>query len=185
MTLRVSLRTAADVAEARRLSQFVTEKELVPAQEIPASTGLFSLLPGTPWLGQCVANWGGHELRCLVEVPGDAVRLRSEGAWTGDVYGCLRPVDLRGGAPTWSSFDSRRQAAWASPGGIGAEDAVFLARIDFSDARPSALLAVPKGLWAFLVRRADEGAETVALLVETMEFCPRHPRKARQGVEHG
>ena len=175
MTLKIAVRTPADAAEARRLVRVATESELVQAQADPASTGLFSVLPGTAWLGQCVANWCEHELRCLVEVIGDAFRLRSRGAWTAEVYGCLREIDVRGRPPTWKYFDSRRRAAWETPGGTGPADAALLARINFSDDRPTAVLAVPRGISAILVRRADEGPEAIPLICEALEFRPRRP----------
>ena len=175
MTLKVALQTPADVAKARRLVQAAAENELVRAQEHPASTGLFSLLPGTAWLGQCVANWGGHELRCMVEAAGDALRLSSRGAWTAEIYRCLRRIHVRRGPPTWNYFDSRLRSRWETPGGTGPADAVLLDRIEFSPGRPVAVLAIPKGTGALLIRRADEGAEAVGLVCEALKFHPRQP----------
>jgi len=174
MTLKVAMLTPADVAKAERMVRSAAENEL-RSGDIAVSSGLFSVLPGTAWLGQCVANWGGHELRCLVAAGGDAMRLGSEGTWMAEVYGCLRRIDVLRAPPTWNYFDSRRRAAWERPGGTGSGDAVFLTSVSFSDDRPTALLASPSWIGGFLVRRADQGPDALPLVCEIMRFHPRRP----------
>ncbi len=168
MTLKVVVRTPQCAAEACRLVRAGGERELTPAGRTPASTGLFSLLPGTAWPGVGVANWGGHEVRCLIETPGEAVRLRSEAEWLASIYGIVGPVDLRAARPTWTYRDPRRRVRWSAGGADGDADAALLARARFSSAEPTVVLAVPDGIGCIIVRRLDEGPVTAPLSAETL-----------------
>ena len=137
-----------------------------PGDIAPVSIGLISLLPGTVWIGGCVANRAGREVRNIVETRGGSVRLRSRGRWTAGVYRLLRPVDLRRSPPTWWYRDGRRRVRWSAPGGCGAVDAVLLRTVDFTPGAPAATLTVPPGIGCLLIRRLDEGADAMPLAVE-------------------
>ncbi|HAU38859.1 MAG TPA: hypothetical protein DCX07_14225, partial [Phycisphaerales bacterium] len=43
-----------------------------------------------------------------------------------EVYRCKRTVDFVTDRPTWNEYDPSASAAWASPGGAGADDAAWI-----------------------------------------------------------
>lgn len=137
------------------------------------SAGIVSMLPGTPWFGRCVARWRGNEVRCLVQVRrrrglDRAVVLRSAGAWSGEVRAVLRPVGLGGATPTWRWFDPDRGRRWSEPGGCGAEDSAHLAWVSFAAGGSARRVQVPSGVRLVLIRRLDEGLETLGLWAESV-----------------
>ena len=163
------------------------------------ATGLFSPLPDTPWIGELIANNGAQELRTLgmailrtVDDPprglcGVMARESCSLAVTADadcqveVYRCKRTVDFVTDRPTWNEYDPSASAAWASPGGAGADDAAWIGSVSLTAGVPGYLTgaALAEAVQAmvdgaeqnFLLRRADTGYETITLTAElTVEF---------------
>jgi len=161
--------------------------------------GLFSVLPDTPWITDAVANNGTNELRAVGysvirtgETPdrglmnltvrsSSCIRITADADCSVEVYHCLRSIDFVNDPPTWNEYDPSASAAWTTPGGTGSGDAELIGSLDLTadvpaqlstDELTSAIQAmVDGGEQNFLVRRSDEGSETIAIEAElVVEF---------------
>lgn len=155
------------------------------------SAGMLSTTPDTGWPGGYISNVGPAELRGLAfgclrfpDAPqpglgGVSVRASSSLAIYADiacqvqVYRCLQPVDYYNNLPSWNCYDPAGGRAWATPGGTGSGDAVFIGTVacpangtgTLTGANlATALQAMVDGAeQSFLFRRYDVAAGTVYL----------------------
>ena len=161
--------------------------------------GIFSMLPNTPWIGDSIANTGAHELRTVgfvaartADTPplgllGLTVRSATRLDVTADtdcqveIYRCLREIGFAADPPTWNEYDPSASATWATPGGTGSGDAIYIGALDLTAdvtaqlsnaALTSAVQAMIDGAEQnFLIRRSDSGPETVGISAEvSIEF---------------
>ncbi len=147
------------------------------------TSGLFSLIPDTSWFGELITHTSSLEIRTigftnlrtshtpvrgLVDV---AVRSSSYMEVTVDMdctveaYRCLRDIDFADDPPTWEEFAPDGGQSWATAGGIGAGDSVYIGSIDLladtpgtisTGALQTALQAMVDGSpQNFLLRRGD------------------------------
>ena len=120
------------------------------------SSGLFSMLPDTPWLGGALANNGYDELRCVglvvarttaqpaqgltnVTVRSASLELTADDACTIEIYRCLRSIDFLNDMPTWNQYRPLADLDWAAAGALGSQDAQFLGALELSANQPGAL----------------------------------------------
>ncbi len=153
------------------------------------ASGLFSVLPDTPWTGEAVANNGTNELRSVgyavfradgLPVRGltDAtaratskIEITADANCTVDLYRVKRWLDFEFDMPTWNRYDPSASLAWETPGGLGSQDAAFIGSIQLTADVPGTLTgaAVQQAFQDildgadqfFLLRRADTGALTI------------------------
>jgi hypothetical protein len=146
-------------------------------------TGLFSLMPDTPWTQAMVAHTATSELRGvgfavlrgqespprglvnITVLPTSFVEVTADADCTVEVYHCERPIDFAESPPTWNEYDPAGGHAWATPGGIGGGDSTTLGSVALEADVPGQISgsAVAAGLQAiadggeqnFLIRRAD------------------------------
>ncbi len=163
------------------------------------TTGIFSLLPDTPWAGEAIANNDTDELRSLGyaiirsgETPdrglvnvtarsSSYMEITADTNCTVEIYHCLRPIDYASDPPTWNEYDPSASAAWTTPGGTGNGDAVYLGSIALTadvtgNFSTSAFISALQGMidgaeQSFLLRRSDTGPSTVSVTAYlTIEF---------------
>lgn len=168
-------------------------------RSVQARAGITSLVPGSPWLQRAIYNDGTDELHYLgsstLRVETDAppqrglvdvtVRTSSQMVITASadctvgVHRCCRAVDYTSDPttyPNWTSYAPG--ASWASPGGLGAGDAVTIGSVACTADVPATLsgASLATALQAmidgapqnFLLRRADEGFETIDVSAEVL-----------------
>ena len=193
---------AAHFNELRQVAEWLRHG----SWELPVyfAGGLFSVLPDTPWITDAIANNGTNELRAVGyavirtgETPdrglvNATVRSSSYLQLTADVdcsvevYRCLRTIDFANDPPTWNEYDPSASAAWATPGGTGSGDSVFIGSMSLTADVPSQLStsALASALQAmvggaeqnFLIRRSDTGPETISIEVTlVVEFDLNSP----------
>ena len=110
------------------------------------SGGLLSLMPNDPWIGSTLGNNGSDELRSggpvlvrdpaqpLLGLAGVTVADAWLDIWT-DVtchvaaYRILRAMDFEFDRPTWNQYGPARNLSWQQPGGLGAQDSVYIGEI--------------------------------------------------------
>ncbi len=163
------------------------------------SSGIFSVLPNTPWIGDSIANNGADELRStgfVVARTSDSpplgltnvtVRATTRLELTADTdceveaYHCLRQIDFVSDPATWNEYDPSASAAWTTPGGTGAGDADYIGYVnlsaDVTGQLSNAHLAsatqalIDGAAQNFLLRRSDTGPETIGISAElVVEF---------------
>ena len=163
------------------------------------SGGIFSLLPGTPWIGSSIANNGTNELRSIGFVLArtadspplglanvtarstSRIELTADTSCSVDIYHCLRAIDFTGDPPTWNQYDPSASATWASAGGTGSGDATYIGSISLTagvagQLSNSALVSAVQNMidgaeQNFLVRRSDTGYQTIGISGElVVEF---------------
>ena len=168
------------------------------------STGIFSLLPNTWWVGGAIANNDVDELRSIGFVlartadqpalgltnvtlrAATLIELTADTDCEVEIYHCLREIDFTGDRPTWNEYDPSESAAWAQPGGTGQGDATLIGSLDLAAEVPgqlsngalaTAVQAMIDGLEQnILVRRSDIGTETIAISGElAVEFDLNSP----------
>ena len=153
--------------------------------------GLFSVLPGTPWIGEAIANNGVDELRSvgfailrtdgmpaqgLVDVAvrsGSCVELTADADCTVQIYRCLRSIDFTNDPPSWYYYDPSASLSWSTAGGTGSGDATLIGSLSLTADTPGQLsnaalttalqAMVDGGEQNFLVRRSDSGAGTISI----------------------
>jgi hypothetical protein len=180
---------AAHFNELRAACEYLRRGRWTMPLYLPA--GLFSLMPGTPWIGDSIANNGADELRAVGRVyarvdgpptlgltgvtvrPATAVEVTADVDCRVELWRCLRPLALAADPPTWNHYDPSAPAAWTDPGGTGAGDAERIGSAELAAGVPARLegAAVAAAVQAmadgaeqtFLLRRDDTGAETVAV----------------------
>jgi len=89
------------------------------------STGIFSVMPDTPWLSWAVGHNGNSELRSVIGVTYDEptngptiLRISAARSCVLDVYFCRRHLDLLKDIPTWREYNPGSCKAWQEPGGL-------------------------------------------------------------------
>ena len=166
------------------------------------SGGMLSLLPNTPWIGSTLGNNGTDELRSggpvlardptqpLVGLAGVTVRPETWlEIWTDTTchvaaYRCLQPVDFEFDRPTWNQYGPARGLSWQQPGGLGAQDSVYIGeilvpanttvRLQGAELDAAVQAMVDGAEQSMLFRRYDVGYEAVAftaLLGVEFELC--------------
>lgn len=154
-------------------------------QSLPINfiTGLFSILPDTPWLAEAVANNGCDELRAVggVQLPAasdqfagkvsdnSTITLTADEPCTLEVYRSLREVDFAASQPTWHGSG---RAKWQVSGATGPADATLLGTLRLQANQPQRLAGpevaeafreAADGVLTIIVRRADHGPETIQI----------------------
>ncbi len=155
------------------------------------ATGIFSIMPDSPWVGDIIANNGVDEVRSLgfavlrtddtpakgltnlTVRPAGYFELTADADCTVEIYRCLRPIEFVADPPTWNEYDPSASAAWDTPGGTGAGDATLIGSLVLTANVPgqlsnaaltAALQAMADGAEQnFLVRRSDTGTNTVSI----------------------
>lgn len=158
------------------------------------SGGIVSQLPDTPWIGSSIANNGTNELRCIAFVrarttdspplgltnvttrSATKIELTVDTTCDVEIYHCLRAIDFTGDPPTWNEYDPSAAGAWTSPGGTGAGDATYIGSMSLTadvtgQLSNAALVTAVQSMidgaeQNFLVRRSDNGYETVGITGE-------------------
>jgi hypothetical protein len=159
-------------------------------------SGLFSLLPDTPWTAGVVAHTVTGELRSVgyavfrgSESPplglanltvrtSSFVEVTADADCTVEVFHCLRPMDFQNWPATWNEYNPGTAAAWATPGGTGPGDSVSLGTVDLEADVPGQITgsSVAAGFQAiadgaeqnFLIRRVDVAWDSVAIAVRAV-----------------
>jgi len=158
------------------------------------SGGIFSMLPNTPWIGDCIANNGADELRSIglvlartadsparglvavTALPATRIDVTADTDCTVELYRCCRAIDFTADPPTWNEYDPSASSAWTAPGGAGAGDAVFIGSLALTanvtgQLSNAALVAAVQALidgaeQNILIRRADTGSQTIGVAAE-------------------
>ncbi|MCD4823580.1 MAG: hypothetical protein K8S55_03165 [Phycisphaerae bacterium] len=154
------------------------------------SAGLFSILPDTTWLSQCIAHSEYGELRsagyAILRMEGASpvkgltnvtvrnssnIKITADAACTVYVYHCLRHIDFDTDPPTWNQYDPSAGGNWS--GGLGAGDSTLIGSLSLTAGQPGTLSgsAVQSALQNmvdgsnqnFLIRRGDTGSETIQI----------------------
>ncbi|MCJ7544570.1 MAG: hypothetical protein MUP47_08435 [Phycisphaerae bacterium] len=146
-------------------------------------SGLFSLVPDTPWTAGLVAHTITGELRNvgyavfrgdqsppwgltnITVRPSSFLEVTADADCTVEVFHCLRPMDFWNWPATWNEYNPGTSSAWASPGGTGLGDSVSLGTVELEADVPGQITgsAVLGGFQAiadgqqqnFLIRRVD------------------------------
>ncbi len=154
-------------------------------------SGLFSLMPDTPWTTEMVAHTETGELRGAgfavfrgTQTPlrgltnvtvrsSSFLEVTADADCTVEVFHCLRPIDFTNSLPTWNEYDPEASLAWATPGGTGAGDAVSLGTVELEADEPGQITgsALAEGFQAivdggeqnFIIRRVDVDWDSVAI----------------------
>ncbi|MBN1942723.1 MAG: hypothetical protein JW849_05445 [Phycisphaerae bacterium] len=185
--------SAGDFAEAVHANELRQAVEWISRGRwtlpIYFTTGLFSLLPDTPWMGEAIGNNGSAELRSvgyavfraagspIRGLTGATARASSQIEITADtpcqveVYRVKRPIDFAVNLPTWNEYNPGASLAWQTPGGTGPDDAAYVGTLNLSAGVPGTLTgeAVRQAFQAvldganqfFLLRRSDTGYPTI------------------------
>lgn len=178
---------AVHVNQLRRAVQWLRRGRWV--LPVYASVGLYSAWPDQSWFGQQLYNSGGDELRSVsfVRLATDespargvsgatvldttALTITADTSCTVEVYRVKRSIDFDGDLPTWNEYAPSTSSAWSQPGGLGAEDAAWIATVacpadtpttisgpDLSGSVQAMVDGEPQNL---LFRRSDAGAGVV------------------------
>lgn len=110
--------------------------------------GLFSLIPDTSWFGELISHTNALEIRTVgfanlrtSHTPvrglvGVTIRASSYMELTVDMdctveaYRCLRDIDFADDSPTWDEFAPDGGQGWATAGGIGTDDSVYIGSVN-------------------------------------------------------
>lgn len=179
---------AAHINELRRAAELLRRgRWTLP---VYFASGLFSMLPDTPWIGDSVANNGADELRSVACIlarleeapprgltdvtvrPASRIEITADTNCQVRLYRCLRPLSIDD-PPTWNRYSPTGGLSWSSPGGLGPADAGLIGQLSLQANVPAALSgsAVASALQAmldgrpqwFILTRADIGYETIAV----------------------
>ncbi len=154
------------------------------------TTGLFSMVPDTPWYGGAVANDGTDELRCLgfatirtAEQPprgltgvtvltSSRLEITADSNCTIGMWRCLRPIDFENDPPTWNQHHPLAGLNWQVPGASGGQDAVSVDQVALVADQPGYITGgglagtlqsmIDGGEPNFLLRRMDTSWQTVS-----------------------
>ena len=148
--------------------------DFVPAAELTVlepperceSAGLFSVLPGTTWYGDCVGLYGRDwsEIRLLAAVrPGEVRIYARTGRYA--AYAISRPVRK----PCWKWSDGPDHIPWTEPGaladGVLLQEFALLGTGQGKSWMKSIRLPIPRGTRYLLLRTLDATAEAVPVSV--------------------